>query len=113
MTVEEMKAEIITDLTAEIAVSDGDLLNLPLLTSKVNNAVMEVRTARKYPKSYSEAKIESDLVSYYSMIRNLALYDYNQSGAEGQKSFSGDGNTIQYVEREKMFAQILPLAVIP
>ena len=113
MTVEEMKAEIITDLTTEIMVSDGDLFNLPLLTSKVNNAVMEVRAARKYPKSYSTAKIEKDLVTYYSTIRNLALYDYNQSGAEGQTSFSGDGNNIHYVDRKEMFAQILPLAVIP
>ena len=108
-----MKAKIITDLTTEIMVTDGDLFNLTLLTSKVDNAVMEVRAARKYPKSYSEAKIDRDLVYYYSAIRNIALYDYNQSGAEGQTSFSGDGNSIRYVEREKMFAQILPMAVIP
>lgn len=113
MTVDEMKAEIITDLTTEIMVTDGDLFNLPLLTSKVNNAVNEVRSARKYPNYYTEERIERDLVTFYSSIRNIALYDYNQSGAEGQSSFSGDGNNIHYVDRKSMFAQIDALAVIP
>ena len=112
MTIEDMKAEIITDLTTELMVTDGDLFNLPLLTSKVNNAVKEVMAARKYPKSYSDGRIEDDLVKYYSQIRNLALYDYNQSGAEGQTSYSGDGNNIHYVDRKEMFAQIIPIAVL-
>lgn len=113
MTIEEMKAEIITDLTTELMVTDGDLFNLPLLTSKVNNAVMEIKSARRYPKSYDDERVEDDLVTFYSQIRSLALYDYNQSGAEGQTSYSGDGNNIHYVDRDKMFAQIIPLAVIP
>ena len=112
MTIEEMKANIIADLTVEIQASDADLFNLPLLTSKVNNAVMEVKAARRYPKSYTEAMVIEDLVNNYSYIRNIALYDYNQAGAEGQKSYSGDGNKIDYVDREKMFAQILPIGVI-
>lgn len=112
MTIEEMKAEIITDLTTELMVTDADLFNLALLTSKVNNAVMEVRAARQYPKSYSNAMIENDLLKYYSAIRNIAFYDYNQSGAEGQTSYSGDGNNIHYVDRKTMFAQILPIGVI-
>ena len=112
MTIEEMKAEIITDLTTELMVTDGDLFNLPLLTSKVNNAVREVISARNYPDSYTNSMIEKDAVKYYAQVRNLALYDYNQSGAEGQTTFSGDGNSIQYVSRDSMFAQINPLAVI-
>lgn len=110
MTVEEMKAEILTDLTTELMVDDADLFNLPLLTSKVNNAVMEVRTARKYPKSYTETMIESDMITFYSTIRNLALYDYNQAGAEGQKSYSGDGTNLNYVDREKYFYGVLPIS---
>lgn len=112
MTVEEMKAEILTDLTTELMVTDADLFNLPLLTSKVNNAVMEVKTARKYPSSYTDSMIENDLVNYYSQIRNIAMYDYNQAGAEGQTSYSGDGTSIQYVDRNELFAQIIPLGVV-
>lgn len=110
MTIEEMKAEIVTDLSTELMVTDADLFNVPLLTSKVNNAVIEVKAARKYPKSYTDEMIESDLVSFYSVIRNLALYDYNQSGAEGQTTYSGDGNNIHYVDREKYFYGVLPIS---
>lgn len=112
MTIEEMKAEILTELTTELLVTEGEKFNLPLLTSKVNNAVMEVRTARKYPKSYSDEMVESDLVTFYSNIRNLALYDYNQTGAEGQTSFSESGVSIHYVDRDKYFVNVVPLAVI-
>lgn len=112
MTIEEMKAEITTDLTTEIMLTDADLFNLPLLTSKINNAVMEVRAARKYPTSYTEAKIEDDLIKYYSVIRNLALYDYNQSGAEGQKGFSETGMNITYVDRETLFWGVKPIATV-
>lgn len=112
MTIEEMKAEIITDLTTELMVTDSDLFNLPLLTSKVNNAVIEVKAARKYPKSYTDAMIEDDLVGYYANIRNIALYDYNQSGAEGQSTFSESGINIHYVDREKSFQGVLPIAVV-
>ena len=112
MTIEEMKAAIVADLTTELMLTDADLFNLPLLTSKVNNAVMEVRAARKYPKSYAEEKVEKDMTYFYSTIRNIALYDYNQAGAEHQTSFSEDGSNIHYVDRKTLFAHITPIAVI-
>lgn len=112
MTIEEMKAEIITDLTTELMVTDADLFNLPLLTSKVNNAVKEVQYARKYPKSYTDEMIEKDMNNYYSIVRNIALYDYNQSGAEHQKSFSEDGTNISYVDRKEMFALVIPISSV-
>lgn len=111
MTIEEMKAEIIADLTTELMVTDADLFNLPLLTSKVNNAVYEVKAARKYPKNYTNSMIEDDLVRFLTNIRNLALYDYNQSGAEGQTTFSESGVGIHYVDRDKYFVGVYPLAV--
>lgn len=110
MTIDEIKAVIITDLTTELMLTDGDLFNLPLLTSKVDNAANEVMYARNYPSSYSQKKIEDDMYRHFTIIRNLALYDYNQIGAEGQKSFSGDGNVINYIERDKIFAQVKPIS---
>lgn len=109
MTVEEMKAEIITELTEDLISSDADMFNLPLLTSKVKNAVQEVIAARQYPVNYSAERIEKDIVRYYSQIKSIAYYDYSQSGSEGQTSFSGDGNSIHYVDRKEYFSQILPI----
>lgn len=103
--------EIISDLTIELQISDGDRFNPTLLESKVKNAYRDVMTARKYPKSYSEAYIENDMQSYYSNVRAVALFDYNQVGAEGQTQYSQDGVSVHYVDRDKLFAGVLPIAV--
>ena len=103
--------EIISSLTVELEMTDKERFNPALLESKVKNAYREVMAARKYPKSYSEAYIERDMESYYSNVRSIAMYDYNQTGAEGQTQYSQDGVSVHYVDRDKLFAGVLPIAV--
>lgn len=105
-----MIEEIIEELTAELQETEGDKFNLSLLTSKVKGAYRAVKTARKYPSSYSEAFIEKDMEDYYSQIHDIALYDYNQIGAEGQTQYSQDGVSVHYVDRDKLFYGVLPIA---
>ena len=102
--------EIIADLTTELEISEGDRFNPTLLESKVKSAYREVKTARKYPASYTEAYIERDMENYYAQVRSIALFDFNQIGAEGQTSYSQDGVSVHYVERDKLFAGVLPIA---
>ena len=102
--------EVYNSLKAELEITDGERFNPTLLHSKVDNAYREVKTARRYPVSYTEAYIDRDMENYYIQIRNVALYDYNQIGAEGQTQFSEDGASIHYVEREKCFSGVLPIA---
>lgn len=102
--------EIYESLKTELEITDGERFNPTLLRSKVDNAYREVKTVRRYPGSYTEAYIERDMENYYSQIRAVALYDYNQIGAEGQTQFSEDGASIHYVEREKCFAGVIPIA---
>lgn len=106
-----MKEEIIEDLKSELSITEGDKFNLSLLTSKVNGAYRAVKTARKYPASYTEAMIEKDMEKYYTQVRDIALYDYNQVGAEGQTQFTQDGVTVHYLERDKLFYGVLPIAI--
>ena len=105
-----MKEEIIAELRIELEETEGSKFNLTLLTSKVNSAYREVKTARKYPASYTEAAIERDMENYYSQVRAIALYDYNCIGSEGQTQYSQDGVSIHYVERDKLFYGVLPIA---
>lgn len=108
MTIAEMKTEIIAELTAELqGETDFDAV---LLTAKVNNATREVQTARNYPSTYTAAQIETDTVRFFSQIKSIALYDYNQVGAEGQTQYSADGVSIHYVERNKLFYGVRPIA---
>lgn len=105
-----MEQKLLDDLTAELSAADASF-NADLLSPKVQNAIREVRAARKYPSYYTEEQIERDMYRYYSKIRNIALYDYNTIGGEGEQSHSENGISRSYVDRDKLFAGIFPLAV--
>ena len=106
-----LKDQIYESIKTEVEITEGDRFNPVLLRSKVDNAYREVQTARRYPISYTEAAIERDMNNYYSQIRSIAMFDFNQIGSEGQTSFSEDGSSIHYVDRDKLFSGVLPIAV--
>ena len=103
-----LQDEIIADLTTEL--KNEQTFDLSKLKQKVINAIREVKKARKYPATYEDETIDKDLAEYYSNIRNIALYDYNQIGIEFQTSSSENGVSRNYMEREKLFSGIIPLA---
>ena len=105
-----MIEEIIAELTTELQIADPHLFNADLLKVKVESAYREVVRARRYPSSYNVASIEADMQKYYSNVLALARYDYNQVGAEGQKSYHEDGITIHYLDRDTLFYGVLPIA---
>ena len=105
-----MIEEIIAELTIELQIADPHLFNADLLRLKVEGAYREVARARRYPYSYSAADIEADMSKYYSNVLALARYDYNQVGAEGQKSYHEDGVTVHYFDRDIFFYGVLPIA---
>lgn len=97
----ELEYEIIADLTEEL--SEDDAFNANILAKKVKNAVREVMMKRNYQAtSYTSDEILADLENYYSTIRNLALYDYNQVGVEFQIS-SSENYTRTYMSRDDIF----------
>lgn len=102
--------QIYEDIKEEIEQADGDKFNPTLLKAKVKSAYRDVKAARKYPVSYSEATIDRDMENYYSQIRSIALYDFNQVGSEGQNQYSQDGVSIHYVDRDRLFYGVLPIA---
>lgn len=101
--------EVFADLSEELKISDPNF-NQNLLLSKVRNAIREVKKARKYPAYYTEEQINRDMYEYYSNIRNIALYDYNLIGAEGEQSHSENGVGRSYIDRNKLFAGIIPIS---
>lgn len=105
----EMITELITDLTTELQITDPNF-NSTLLTSKVTNAVKEVKRARNYPSSYTQEKIDADIQNYYTQARAISLYDYNQVGAENEVSHSENNISRSFLDRNKLFAGITPFA---
>lgn len=104
-----LEQELIADLTEELKIADKDF-NSTLLSSKVRNALREVKRARKYPVNYSDERIEKDMYDYYSNIRNIALYDYNTIGMEFQDSSSENSVSRTMTDRRKLFSGIIPLS---
>lgn len=104
-----LEQEIIADLTVELEIADKNFDSI-LLRSKVQNALREVKRARKYPGSYSDSRIERDMRDYYSNIRNIALYDYNTIGMEFQSSSSENSTSRVMTDRDKLFAGIIPIS---
>ena len=98
----ELQNEIVDDLTIELK-DDADF-NADKLANKVKLAIREVISKRNYTAtSYTEDMILADLYNYYSMITNVARYDYNQIGVEGQSSHSEGGINRTWVNRDELF----------
>lgn len=108
----DMLDEIFENLKTEILADEpqSDLLSENLLRSKINGAYREVKKARNYPKTYSAEQIESDMLNFYSNIEAIARYDYNAVGSEGLSSYSSDGTSIHYQDRNKLFYGVYPIA---
>lgn len=102
--------EILSDLTTELGLKDND--EIAVLSIKVKNAVREVKKARNYPNNYTESMIDEDLENYYSNIKDLALYDYNQVGAEGEVSHSENGTSRTWKDRKECLNGVIPFVKI-
>ena len=98
--------EILESLETLLGVTeDGDIA---ILTEILNDAIAEIKEARKYPSDMDASEIEADLQNYISNIKKLSKYDYNQIGVEYQTSHSENGVNRQYMDRSKCFDGVIP-----
>lgn len=103
-----MQEEILALLKIELR--NDDNFDADLLAVKVKSAYREVRQKRNYPISYTEDMIARDMERYFMNVKNIALYDYNQYGAEFETHHDENGINRSFVEREKLFSGVLPIS---
>lgn len=108
MTITELADGIIEQLTTELNMEEA--FNADLLEMRVNAAITEVRNKRRYPSNYTDEMIASDLSQFQANIANLALFDYNMVGAQGESSHGENGVSRTYIDRRRLFSGIVPLA---
>ena len=94
----DIQSEVYADLVSELNLTKES--DKAAMLVKVKNAVWEVKNRRSYPSHFTEEGIQKDLATLYSNIRGLALYDYNQIGAEGQSAHSENGTSRKWKDRE-------------
>ena len=104
--IEMLQAEILGDLTTEL--QDDAMFDVAKLTVKVKDAIRRVRSARKYENtSYSEEKIYKDLSdNYYTVIKDLALYYWNKTGAEFEASISENDVSRTYISENEILGNV-------
>lgn len=104
--------ELNTDLTAELEGSGVDVL-AGVLSVKIKAVVRELLNIRNYEHSgMTDAEIETDINRYYTQCMNVARYDYNQLGAEGEESHNENGISRKYIDRNKLWSGAVPFAKV-
>lgn len=104
--------ELNTDLTAELEGSGVDVLT-NVLSVKIKAVVRELLNIRNYEHSgMTDAEIETDINRYYTQCMNVARYDYNQLGAEGEESHNENGISRKYIDRNKLWSGAVPFAKV-
>ena len=110
---DEIREELIIELVASGAdfdsLSDGDVL---LLVTKVKSAYRDVKRARNYQNHHDDKFITKDMESQYSIIKTLALYDFNQIGAEGERIHAENGISRTWVNRNSVLNQVTPFGTV-
>lgn len=84
--------------------------NADIVASKVSAVVRELIQRRRYIKgNMSDEAIREDLENYYSQVLNVARFDYNTIGAEGEERHTENGIDRSFIERGKLWAGVVPI----
>ena len=106
------ETELFDDLKAELAGSGEEVLD-GVLSIKVKAVVRELLSIRGYENSgMTDEEIEADIPRYYTQCMNVARYDYNQIGAEGEETHSENGISRKYIQRGDQWAGVVPFAKV-
>lgn len=109
---EELLEELNTDLEAEFASELHDDSDKALLSSKVKGAYYTVRRKRNYQEHHTEEFIDKDMKSMYDIVKELAMYDWDHVGAEGETSHSENGINRSWNPRENILRDVTPFATV-
>lgn len=84
----------------------------PLLEQLIIQAEADIRAKRMYPESYTEEKIAADMKQFQSVVVNLVVYDRSQAGENFMASYSENGVSRTWRDREELFVGVFPFAKV-
>ena len=80
----------------------------PIIEQLIEQAKKDVIAKRCYPDSYTQEMIEEDMNYYDGVIVNLVVYDYSQAGENYMSSFSENGVSRHWRDRDSLFVGVYP-----
>lgn len=84
----------------------------PYIEQLIEQSRQEIISLRNYPSSYTQEQIDNDLSNYESVIVNLTVYDHSQAGEAYMASYSENGISRNWVERNKLLTGVIPLVKV-
>ena len=84
----------------------------PFIEQLIKEATDEVIGIRNYPDSYSEEQITDDLKKFERTIVDLVVYDHSQAGESYMASYSENGVSRNWVDRNKLLKDIYPFVSV-
>lgn len=100
-----------SDTTTNVVVFDN-IEDNPLIEQLIEQSRQEIISLRNYPSSYTQEQIDNDLSKYESVIVNLTVYDHSQAGENFMSSYSENGISRNWVDRNELLAGIFPYVKI-
>ena len=108
---EENVEKIIADYGSAVQREQAKAAELkanPYIEQLIKQARNEVVSKRNYPKSYTDEKISEDLKQFEDVIVNLSVYDHSQAGEAYMASYSENGVSRSWKDRESLFVGVFP-----
>lgn len=100
-----------SDTTTNVVVFDN-IEDNPLIEQLIEQSRQEIISLRNYPSSYTQEQIDDDLAKYESVIVNLAVYDHSQAGESFMASYSENGISRNWVDRNNLLAGVIPFVKV-
>ena len=80
----------------------------PLIEQLLEQARNEIINRRNYPDAYTQDQIDGDVKNYENIMVNLAEYDRSQAGEAYMASYSENGVSRTWKDRESLFVGVFP-----
>ena len=80
----------------------------PLIEQLLEQARNEIIEKRNYPETYTQGQIDRDVQKFENVMVNLAVYDRSQAGEAYMASFSENGVSRTWKDRESLFVGVFP-----
>lgn len=84
----------------------------PLLEQLIKQVTNEVMNRRMYPSNYTQEQIDEDIKKFESTIVNVVVYDRSQAGESFMQSYSENGVSRTWKDRDKLFGEVYPFVKI-
>lgn len=100
-----------TGITSDVTVFDCKEDN-PRLELLIKQATNEVINRRMYPQSYTQEQIDEDLKKFEDVIINLTVYDRSQAGEAYMASYTENGVSRNWKDRDTLLICVYPFVKV-